>query len=280
MIHYDVTQAQLYFMRGKMRKLKGLIIFFVGAILFTSSAFAKDLDLTILYDNNPYNEELETRWGFSCLVEGLEKTILFDVGGDGAVLLKNMKRLKIDPEEVDVVVLSHIHHDHIGSLPDFLAQNSHVDVYMPRSFPHSIKEKTKKAGAQVIEVSRSREICPHAYTTGELGGMIKEESLVLETARGLVIITGCAHPGITNIVKKAKELMRSDVYLIVGGFHLCWMNLGQVNKIVEGIQAEGVRTVAPCHCSGDLARKRFEKAFGKDFILVGVGKKIKIEDAF
>jgi 7,8-dihydropterin-6-yl-methyl-4-(beta-D-ribofuranosyl)aminobenzene 5'-phosphate synthase len=279
-IYYEVIQARLSFRRGKMRKLKGLIVFFLFAVLFQPSAFAKDLDLTILYDNNPYNKELETKWGFSCLVEGLEKTILFDVGGDGTVLLENMKKLNIKPEKVDVVVLSHIHHDHIGSLPDFLEQNSHVNIYIPHSFPQSIKEKTKKTGAKIIEVRRFREICPNAYTTGELGGLIKEESLVLRTARGLVIITGCAHPGITNIVKKAKEQMNSDVYLIVGGFHLCWMNLGQVNKIVAGIQAEGVHKVAPCHCSGDLARKRFEKAFGKDFILAGVGKKIKIEDAF
>jgi len=263
-----------------MRKLKGLIVFFFVAIVFQPSAFAKDLNLTILYDNNLYNKELEAKWGFSCLVEGLEKTILFDVGGDATVLLKNMKKLNIEPEEVDIVVLSHIHHDHIGSLPAFLEQNPNVHVYMPQSFPHSIKEKTKKAGAKVIAVSRFREICPNAYSTGELGGWIKEESLVVRTARGLVIITGCAHPGITNIVKKAKEMMRSDVYLTVGGFHLCWMNLGQVNKIVEGIQAEGVHTVAPCHCSGDLARKRFKKAFGEDFILAGVGKKINIKDAF
>lgn len=263
-----------------MQKLKGLIVFLLFAIVFQPSAFAKDLDLTILYDNNPYNKKLEAKWGFSCLVEGLEKTILFDVGGDGTVLLKNMKRLNIKPKDVDVVVLSHIHHDHIGSLSDFLEQNPHVQVYMPQSFPQSIKEETKKTGAQVVEVSKSRKICSHAYSTGELGGWIKEESLVVKTARGLIIITGCAHPGITNIVKKAKEQMRSDVYLTVGGFHLCWMNLGHVHKIVEGMRAEGVHTVAPCHCSGDLARQQFKKAFGKDFILAGVGKHIKIEDAF
>ena len=84
---------------------------------------AEDLTITIVYDNNPYNEELETRWGFSCLIEGLEKTILFDVGGEGSVLLKNMEKLKIDPKKVNVIVLSHIHYDHIGGLSDFLKKN-------------------------------------------------------------------------------------------------------------------------------------------------------------
>jgi 7,8-dihydropterin-6-yl-methyl-4-(beta-D-ribofuranosyl)aminobenzene 5'-phosphate synthase len=52
-----------------MHKPKRIILFLIFAMLFTTLAFAKDLDLTIVYDNNPYNEQLETRWGFSCLVE-------------------------------------------------------------------------------------------------------------------------------------------------------------------------------------------------------------------
>lgn len=63
------------------RKLNWIILLLIFTISLTSFAVAKDLTLTIVYDNNPCNEELETRWGFSCLVEGLEKTILFDVGG-------------------------------------------------------------------------------------------------------------------------------------------------------------------------------------------------------
>jgi len=96
------------------------------------------LDLTIVYDNNVYNEELETRWGFSCLIEGLKKSILFDVGGESSVLFMNMEKLKIDPQEVDIIVLSHIHYDHIGSLPSFLEKNPLVTVYPPESFPQSI----------------------------------------------------------------------------------------------------------------------------------------------
>lgn len=249
-------------------------------ISFIPLAIAKDLDLTIVYDNNAYNEKLETRWGFSCLVEGLEKTILFDVGGEGLLLLRNMEKLKIEPSEVDVVILSHIHYDHIGGLSDFLRKNPLVTVYMPKSLPQSVKDRVKDAGAKLVEVHSSIEICKNAYSTGELGAWIKEQSLIIKTSKGLVIITGCAHPGVVNIVKKAKEMLKSDIYLVLGGFHLCWMNAWQIKGIINGIKKEKVERVAPCHCSGDLARKHFKKAYAKDFILVGCGKKIKIKDAF
>jgi len=263
-----------------MYKLSKIILFLIFSISFVSSVIAEDLDLTLVYDNNPYDEELETRWGFSCLVEGLEKTILFDVGGEGSVLLRNMEKLKIDPKKVDVVILSHVHYDHIGGLSDFLRKNPFVTVYMPKSLPQSVKDKVKDAGAELVEVHSSTEICKNAYSTGELGAWIKEESLIIKTSKGLVIITGCAHPGVVNIVKKAKEMLKTHVYLVLGGFHLCWMNTWQIKKIVKGVKKEKVEKVAPCHCSGDLARKLFEKAYGRDFIPVGCGKKIKIKDAF
>ncbi len=263
-----------------MSRFNRIILFLIFSISFISLAIAKDLDLTIVYDNNPYNEKLETKWGFSCLVEGLEKTILFDVGGEGLVLLQNMKKLKIDPDTIDVIVLSHIHYDHIGGLSHFLKKNPHVTVYMPISLPQSVKDKVRDAGAKLIEVHRSLRICKNAYSTGELGAWIKEESLVIKTSKGLVIITGCAHPGIVDIVKKAKEMLKINVYLVLGGFHLCWMNAWQVKGIIKGIKKEKVEKVAPCHCSGDLARKHFEKIYERDFISAGCGKKIKIKDAF
>ncbi|KYH38709.1 MAG: hypothetical protein AYL28_002660 [Candidatus Bathyarchaeota archaeon B23] len=73
-------------------------------------------ELIILYDNNPYDPRLEISWGFSCLLNLNQTTILFDTGGDGRLLLNNMKRLGIDPREVDIIVLSHIHGDHVGGL--------------------------------------------------------------------------------------------------------------------------------------------------------------------
>jgi 7,8-dihydropterin-6-yl-methyl-4-(beta-D-ribofuranosyl)aminobenzene 5'-phosphate synthase len=240
----------------------------------------KDLHLTIVYDNNPYDNRLDTRWGFSCYIQGTKKTILFDVGGEGSVLLSNMKKLEINPKGVNAIVLSHVHYDHIGGLSHFLKENHNVTVYMPQSLPQSVKETVRQTGARVTDVKNSIKICKDVYSTGELGDFIKEESLIIKTYKGLIIITGCAHPGVVRIVKKAKEMLKSDVYLVLGGFHLCWMSLSKVKKIINGVKKEGVKKVAPCHCSGDIARKQFEKAYGKDFLLVGAGKTITIEDAF
>lgn len=236
--------------------------------------------ITILYDNNPgdSDEHLETAWGFSCLVEGLGKTILFDTGGDSALLLRNMRTLEVRPRDVQVVVISHVHGDHVGGLAGFLEENSAVTVYLPQSFPESIKDATREAGAELVEVEGPVEICEHVYSTGELGGGIKEQSLMIETARGLVVITGCAHPGVVNIVRRAKELTGGEVHLVLGGFHLGGASETRIASIVGAFQQLGVQKVAPCHCSGDVARRLFGETYGEDFIPAGVGSRLEVRD--
>ena len=115
-------------------------------------------------------------------------------------------------------------------------------IYLPDSFPRDIERQVTAGGAALESVSGPTEICPHVHSTGELGTAIKEQSLILELDRGLVVITGCAHPGIVHIVREAGAQRRRDVHLAMGGFHLTGTSSARISSIVEEIRAEGVQT--------------------------------------
>lgn len=230
--------------------------------------------ITIIFDNNPYKKGLQSGWGFSCLIEGMEKTVLFDTGADGGMLLNNMQIQQINPEIIETLVLSHAHSDHIGGVHDLLQKNNRLTVYIPASFPESFKDKIKRYGTPTIEVKKPKEIFNGVYSTGEMDALMKEQSLIIRTPKGMVIITGCAHPGIVNIVKRAKKILDDDVLLVMGGFHLRSKNKEEIKTIISEMQKLGVRYVGPCHCSGDQARDLFQEAYREHYIPVGVGKRI------
>lgn len=243
----------------------------------TPTEMIERITLSVVYDNNEYDPQLQTAWGFACLVEMDEKTILFDTGGDGSILLSNMATLGINPAAIDIVILSHIHGDHTEGLASLLAAGISPAVYIPRSFPPGFKAQVE-AKTTLHEVSRPETIMEGVYTTGEMGSGVIEQALVLKTAKGLVVITGCAHPGIARMVEQAKEMGNDEIYLVLGGFHLGSKSEDEIENIIGEFQKLGVQKVAPCHCTGDLATSLFHRAFGEDFIPNGVGKIIEIGD--
>jgi len=239
-----------------------------------NSAFS--IQLTVVYDNNFHDQRLETDWGFSCFIQGLEKSILFDTGADGRILLSNMKKLEISPEEIDVVVLSHAHKDHTGGLDALLDKNPKIEVWLPHFFQPDFKDNIRKKGTRIVEVFGYQNICVGAYTTGVIEGWIKEQALILHSNQGPVVMTGCAHPGIVNILSLAEKLTDKRVYMALGGFHLAGFERREIQGIIEEFRALGIGKVGPCHCSGDTARRLFADEYGKDFVGIGAGRKIKI----
>jgi 7,8-dihydropterin-6-yl-methyl-4-(beta-D-ribofuranosyl)aminobenzene 5'-phosphate synthase len=227
--------------------------------------------ITVVYDNNPYDPRLQTAWGFGCLVEIGEKTILFDTGGDGVTLLRNVVTLKIEPTSIDTIVLSHIHPDHTGGLTSLFAMGVRPTVYVPRSFPSDFKSRVW-AYAELIEVQQVANIANGIYSTGEMGTGIVEQALVLNMTKGLTVVTGCAHPGISEIVCRSKEIGGDKIYLVLGGFHLDGANEERIKEIIIDFQRLGVRKVAPCHCTGNRAIALFREAYGEAFIQNGVGQ--------
>jgi 7,8-dihydropterin-6-yl-methyl-4-(beta-D-ribofuranosyl)aminobenzene 5'-phosphate synthase len=109
-----------------------------------------------------------------------------------------------------------------------------------------------------------------------MGDWLKEQSLILETPKGLVIITGCAHPGIVQIVAKAKDLLKKDIYMVVGGFHLIGTSTTRILEIIQKLKDFGVEKVAPSHCTGEKAISLFKKNWGKNFVEGGCGAVIPL----
>lgn len=119
------------------------------------------------------------------------------------------------------------------------------------------------------QVKNPMTITEQVRTTGELGTSIMEQSLIVETSGGLIVITGCAHPGIVEIVRWAKTY--GEVYLALGGFHLMNENASRLSSVVAALKGLGVQEVAPFHCAGNEARQLFHAESDTKFMPTGVG---------
>jgi len=228
--------------------------------------------MTVLYDNYLFSEGTKTAWGFSCVIEGTEKNILFDTGGESEVLMHNIDKLNINPESVEIIVISHNHWDHTGGLFTFLEKKSGIPVYLPHSFPGEFIDKVKDSKATVILTNEPVEICKDVFSTGEIEGPVNEQSLIIKTNKGLIVVTGCAHPGIVNIIKRAQEIMGEEVYLVFGGFHLMRHSEEKVKEIISQFRELGVKKCGATHCTGDKQITQFKEAYGNDFIEIGTGR--------
>jgi len=236
------------------------------------------LNIKIIYDNRPSEDGWQTGWGFSCLVENRGKLLLFDTGDDGEKLLINLEKNGIELNNIEALTFSHNHWDHTGGAESFLKKNKSAKVFIPYNFPALFKTKTKLAGHFVETAGKVQtEIFPGIYTTPVFKRFMRtsEQGVVIKSSKGYALITGCAHPGIVFMVKKAKEIFKDTVKMVIGGFHFRALPAFTVRKIINKLKNEGVEYFAPAHCTGDKAIEIFQKECGEGFIRVGSGKNIE-----
>ena len=260
--------------------LATVFILFVGGSLLHAQAQPKEI--TILYDNRPSDPAYITHWGFSCLIKGFEKTILFDVGERRDVFLENVEALKVDLKTVDILIISHFHPDHTSAIGSFLNLKPNAKIYVPNDAhpdprTQPFRDQVQEAGVMLNVVKAPTEIFPRAFLTGTMGFGIKEQSLILDTDKGLVIVTGCAHQGIVNVVQRAKSMLKKEIALLLGGFHLLDSSETAIKNIIDKFKENGVQQIGATHCTGDKAIQMMKDIYKENFLEIGVGKKIVLK---
>ena len=250
---------------------------FSFALVISPEGGNEKITVTILYDNTAFAPETQPDWGYSCLIQGTEKTILFDAGTKPDVFFRNVETLDVDLSDVEIVVISHEHGDHTGALPRFFEGKTNVSVYHPVSFTDEFVTSVKQANAMPVAVTQPVEIVKDVYLTGEMGNKIREQSLILKTGEGLVVITGCSHPGIVEILERVEEILDENIYMAFGGFHLLRHSDEEVSEIIGRFQQLGVKKCGAMHCTGNEQIDSFQEAYGENFVPMGVGKVLSFE---
>jgi len=262
--------------------------------------------ITVLYDAFGKDSTLQKDWGYAALIEHGGKRILFDTGNNPDILAHNAKAKNIDLANLDFVVMSHRHGDHMGGLTYLLKVNPKVKIYAPKEgfgvygsdLPSSFYRKdaslpaeqryyngappeimrfgTAWPGANFQLVDKSVEIAPDlhliALVSDKPGTLeLRELSLAINTPDGMVIVVGCSHPGIDKIVEAASTI-NPRIHFIAGGFHLLVTNDAEIDKIVTSLHDTfKVEYVAPGHCTGEPAFAAMKKAFGERYLYAGLG---------
>lgn len=243
----------------------------------TTNGIEKPVNVKVIYDNYVHENGLKSDWGYSIIIEGLEKEILFDAGTRPDIFEFNFKKMNLDADKVDMIVFSHEHGDHTEGLPAFVKIKKNIPVLIPFSFSDAFKNKMVSSGLTPVLVKEPSKICENMYTSGEFTYQIPEQALVLNTKNGLVVITGCSHPGIVEMLKEIKSAFGKNIYMVFGGFHLLDKSKNKMEAIITEMKSIGVVKCGATHCTGKKQIQMIKDAFGVNFIELGAGNSILID---
>ena len=230
--------------------------------------------ITVLLDNEVFLPGLMADWGLSLYLEVEDgPRVLMDTGSSFQKLVRNAEALGLDLMALDAIFISHWHGDHCGALPDLLALLGRpLDILVPRRPGWTMSRHLFRAGAKLVEAKRPMEFSPGLYSTGDMGG---EHALAADLeGLGLLVLTGCSHPGPEVVVQRARTAFNRPVYGLIGGLHISSYREGL--ELGAFLSRTGVHLLCPCHCTGSLAKRGLQEAFRGQLVQCGVGKRISL----
>lgn len=224
--------------------------------------FVNKLKITTIVEDTCPLKGFKGEHGLSFWIEADDKKILFDTGQSGDVLLHNAQILGLNIRKADALVLSHPHYDHQGGISLIAESVKKLPLYCTSNILNQETEIFKEI-SNICFVTKNLEIFPGIYLPQERDTVnyrtpTKEINLVINLEKkGLVIIVGCAHHGLTNIINDAMKLFNGKIpiYALIGGLHLKDANKKEITEILKYFKKTGLKKLAPNHCTGFEAIK-------------------------
>lgn len=268
--------------------------------------------ITVLYDAFGTPSAMRKDWGYAALIEVGGRRILFDTGDNSDILAANVAAAGEDLTNLDFVVVSHRHGDHMAGLRHVLSVNRRVKVYAPsenfgvfgfslpstfyRRDPSLPPEQRYYDGAPPDPmtfgsawqeanfelVSETTEIAPGIHLIAHVSDKsptleLRELSLAIETRNGLVVVVGCSHPGVERILESAAAI-DERIHLLAGGLHLVVTEDPEIERLTAALRDRfRIAYVAPGHCTGEPAFAALREAFGERYLYAGLGSVISLE---
>jgi len=201
--------------------------------------------LLVVIENTCLRHDVLAQHGVSFLISYYGKKYLFDCGQIFLWLEYNFDSLKLDANELEAVIISHDHYDHCNALSEFVSTFESKKIYVPdgfSSFEHS----------KIVEVDKSFEIEKWLFLTWSLGwGEVKEQSLVMDFGeKWIMIVVGCSHPGLKNIISKAQKITWNEkIMWLIGWFHLVESNVDEIQKTIDYLKTLDLWFIIPGHCT-------------------------------
>lgn len=271
------------------------------------------IKIITLVENTSSSSAYRSKHGLCLYIETPKHKLLFDLGQDD-LFLENAGKMNIDIAEIDTVIISHGHKDHGGALKDFLAANSKAKIYIRKEAfePHYIKvlglpfrvgldqelldhEQIVATDDKMIideELMLFSGVKSEAYFSksnrvlyaGKQGHLVPddfshEQNLIITLDEKRVLVSGCSHTGIVNILNKAEKLISGKIETVLGGFHLYNPPTGKYESKemideIANVLKEKKSSYYTCHCTGMKAYERMKDVLGERLHYLSTGTEI------
>ena len=272
--------------------------------------------ITTVVENNTISREYKKKHGLCLYIKTKSHKILFDLGPDNT-FIKNAEKLNIDIKDIDILVISHGHKDHGGGLEAFLNYNNKAKIYMSKYAFEEYYASVFKFGKAYVGLNKNLKLNKRIIFTddflnigdemmlisnvkgnvlspkGNKSLLVKEnekyilddfkheQHLVLKEDGKNILISGCSHTGILNIIESVENVLEDNIHIVVGGLHL----FNPINKKTEDISlinqlgkelSKMDLTIFTCHCTGKKAFKELEKIIGDRINSICTGEEIEV----